>query len=295
MKSSRRTKLILGLALVVAAPGTLAIHSYGRVSGMIHPARVHVTVEDEAGAKRDLPGLEDVTFRTTDGLALRAWFAPGSRRAAVVFVHGGGGNRTQLLPEARILASHGYGVLAYDSRASGESDGDLVTCGDHEQRDVAAAIDFVSARAEIDSKRIGILGFSIGASTVALEAAGDPRVRAVVLYATWSSMEDEIKGKAHRFGPLSWGPVLFGLRRQGIDVDAVRPIDHVAEIGPRPLLMIAGTDDSDTPVAVMKRVFEAASEPKELWVEPHATHGHCVEAAPEEYEKRVVGFFDRSL
>ncbi len=295
MKPSRRTRLILGLTLVLAAPAALAFHSYRRVPGMIHPARVHVTLEDEAAAKRDLPGLEDVSFRTTDDLSLRAWFVPGSRRAAVIFVHGGGGNRTQLLPEARILASHGYGVLVYDSRASGESDGDLVTGGDHEQRDVTAAIDFVSSRADIDPKRIGLLGFSLGASTVALEAARDLRVRAVVLYATWSSMEDEIKAKANRFGPLSWGPVLFGLRRQGVDVDAVRPIDHVAEIGPRPLLMIAGTDDSDTPVAVMKQVFAAASEPKELWVEPHATHGHCVEAAPEEYEKRVVGFFDRSL
>lgn len=251
--------------------------------------------EDESSALRDVPGLEDASFRTTDGLTLRGWFAPGSRGAAIVFVHGGGGNRMQLFPEARILAHHGYGVLIYDSRASGESDGDLATLGAREQRDVEAAIDFVSARPEIDPKRIGIVGFSVGASTVVLEVAHDRRTRAVVLYATWSSMEDEIKWKARRFGPLSWAPVLFGLRRQGVDVDAVRPIDHMGEIAPRPLLMIAGSDDSDTPVAVMEQVFAAAREPKELWVEPRATHGSYVETAPAEYERRVVGFFDRSL
>jgi alpha-beta hydrolase superfamily lysophospholipase len=55
---------------------------------------------------------------------LRGWYAPGQRHAVVILVHGGGGNRLQLYPEARILARHGYGFLLYDSRAHGESDGD---------------------------------------------------------------------------------------------------------------------------------------------------------------------------
>ena len=132
-------------------------------------------------------------------------------------------------------------------------------------------------------------------ATVALEAARDARLRAVVLYATWTSLEDETYAKFGRFGALSWAPLVWGLRREGVDLANVRPIDHVGAIAPRPLLMIAGTRDADTPVPIMERVFAAAREPKELWIEEGAAHGTDVETAPEEYERRVVGFFDRSL
>jgi dipeptidyl aminopeptidase/acylaminoacyl peptidase len=292
---SRRRTLLLALALVGAAMAVIAFRADGRARQMAHPPREHVTPEEDARARQELPGRQDVTLRTSDSLTLRGWFAPGTRRAAVVLVHGWGGNRAQLLPEAGLLARHGYGILVYDSRASGESEGDLVSWGDGERRDVTAAVDFVSSRAEIDPGRIGALGFSLGSSSLALEAAGDPRVRAVVLQATWSSMQEEVAEKAGRFGPLSTGPALLRLRYEGIDVNAVRPIDRVAEIAPRPLLLIAGETDADTPVAVMQRVFAAARDPKELWIEPDATHGSYVRTAPEEYERRVTGFFDRNL
>jgi uncharacterized protein len=260
-----------------------------------HIPRTHATAADEADARRDVPALQDVSFKTSDGLTLKGWFAPGPKRATIVFVHGGAGNRTQLFPDARVLARHGYGILTYDSRACGESEGDLVSWGEYEQRDVFAALDFLSTRPEVDPHRVGVVGFSIGGSTVALAAARDPRAHAVVLYATWSSLEGEMKRNAGRFGPLSWGPALYGFRREGIEPDAVRPIDHVGEIAPRPLLMIAGTEDTDTPVDVMRQVFAAAQEPKELWVEPGASHGGYVQAQPAEYEARVVAFFDSNL
>ena len=150
-----------------------------------------MTADAKASAFAKIPKLEDVTLRTADGMNLRAWFAPGERRAVVIFVHGGGGNRAQLLPEEIVLSQHGYGILAYDSRASGESDGDLVSWGDREQHDLIAAIDYAASRPEVDPGRIAVLGFSIGASTVAMTAARDPRPSAVILYATWTSLTDE--------------------------------------------------------------------------------------------------------
>jgi dipeptidyl aminopeptidase/acylaminoacyl peptidase len=220
---------------------------------------------------------------------------PGSRRAVVIFVHGLWGNRLALFSEARLLAKHGYGFLLYDSRASGESDGDVATWGDREQLDVHAVVDYVSSRPEVDASRIALLGFSVGGSAAAMAVSHDPRPRALVLYATWSSLDDEMEYKFGRFGPISFAPVMFVMRRAGVVPDNIRPIDHLRAIHPRPLLMITGTLDDDTPVAVMAQLFQAAGEPKELWIVPGAKHGGYLAIAPEEYETRVVSFLDRAL
>ena len=234
-------------------------------------------------------------MRTSDGLILRGWFAPGNNGGTVIFTHGGGANRMQFYPEARALHRHGFGFLLYDSRGSGESDGDLHTRGDREQRDVEAAMDYVSSRADVDHNRIALVGFSIGASSVALAAVDDSRARAVVLCAIWTSLEDEMKTNVGKYGPLSWGPTLLALRRYGVDIDNVRPIDRIAAIAPRPLLFVSGTRDGDTPLAITERVFAAAREPKDLWIVQDAGHGEYLAAAPTEYESRLVGFLDRAL
>ncbi len=287
--------LLGAVACAVAAICVVAVRSALRASRELHMPRVRVSVDAERQAFAEVPGLERVTLRTADGLALNGLFAPGKRRASVILVHGGGGNRLQLLPEARVLARHGYGVLLYDSRASGESDGDITTWGDREQHDAIAAVDSMSMRPDVDPNRICLLGFSIGGSTVALAAARDRRVRCVILYATWSSLEEEMQNKYGKYGVLSWGTVLYVFRRSGVNVENVRPIDHIREISPRPLLMIIGTLDDDTPVPIMERLFAAAGEPKELWKVPGGHHGDCSTVAPREYEAKVVSFLERSL
>lgn len=284
------------LAVVLAGAAMMIARSEWTGTELVHSPRHPIPEAAEAWARRDVPGLTAVSLRTSDGLLLRGWYAPpGQRRAVVILVHGGGGNRLQLYPEARILARHGYGFLVYDSRGQGESEGDRITWGDREQRDLSAVLDFVSSLPEVDPARVAVLGFSIGGSTVTMTAARDQRARAVILYATWTSLEDEMHTNRARFGALSWGPILFAFRRAGIDLANVRPISHIHDIAPRPLLMIAGTDDSDTPVPVMQRLFAAAGEPKELWIVPGVNHESSVAAAPREYESRVISFLDRAF
>jgi dipeptidyl aminopeptidase/acylaminoacyl peptidase len=289
----RAVALALGLAGAVLAVGV--VRSAKRALADVRPVKHRIPAATRADAFRRVSDLRDVSFRTSDGLTLRGWYSPGTRGAVVVLVHGGDGDRTQLFPTARVLARHGYGFLAYDSRASGESDGDLVTWGDQERRDVSAALDFVASRPEIDPRRVAVLGFSIGASAVVLEAARDTRARAVILSPVWTSLHDEMGARAGRLGPLSVAVTLAVLRHEGIDVDAVRPIDHVHEIAPRPVFIITGTGDVDTPVSMVRSVFDAAGEPKTFWVVPGAKHGKYLETAPAEYEARIIGFLDGAL
>ena len=95
-------------------------------------------------------------------------------------VHGGGGDRTGAVAHADLLARHGYGVLVYDSRGRGESEGTPVSFGWGWPKDVAGALAFLRDRAEIDPDRIGGLGVSTGADVLIEVAAKDRTLKAVV-------------------------------------------------------------------------------------------------------------------
>ena len=120
---------------------------------------------------------ENVAFPAADGVRLSGWWVPGSNGAAVVVVHGGGGDRAGAVAHARMLSRAGYGVLLYDARGRGRSAGHENAFGWHWDRDVRGAVDFLTRRGIGD---ISLLGLSTGAEAVITEAAGDPRVDAVV-------------------------------------------------------------------------------------------------------------------
>jgi dipeptidyl aminopeptidase/acylaminoacyl peptidase len=130
-----------------------------QVQHMLHPVRRPVPASALAEARQRLPELQEVVFRSPDGLTLRGWYQPSRNRAAVLLVHGAGENRLWWLDEAEALARRGFGVLLYDSRAHGESEGGLQSWGEHEQLDVIGALDFLSARPDVDPARLGAEGF----------------------------------------------------------------------------------------------------------------------------------------
>ena len=232
---------------------------------------------------------QDVTFTASDGITLRGWYIPPANSAAIILAHGYAGNRLMLLPEAQILAEQGYGVLLFDFRGHGESQDALVTIGDHERRDLSAAIDFVSAQPDIE--KIGAIGFSMGAATLAQIAARDNRLDAVVIEAAFPTLVEEIHYRSRYFGPLSQIPSLRAVRRSGVDVDGVRPIDDLCAISPRPVLLIYGELDADVPPGTAQAMSDAACEPAELWIIGGAAHQNYTEVAPEEYAARLLNFF----
>ena len=120
---------------------------------------------------------ERVQFHASDGVDLSGWYIPSRNGAAIVLVHGGGGDREGTILHARMLARAGYGVLLYDARGRGDSAGHENAAGWEWDRDVRGAVSYLAARG---IHRIGSLGLSTGAEAVVVEAATDARVRAVV-------------------------------------------------------------------------------------------------------------------
>jgi len=285
---------LLGAGALLGALGFCAFSARHLRFGykQCHPTRQAITVDDTKRARQLLPGLQDLSFQTADGLTLRSWYAPPKNGAVMVLLTGLGGNRASLLDEAAVFARHGYGVLLLDGRAHGDSQGDTATWGYLEADDVVRAANLAYAQPGV--AQVGALGFSVGGSAVALAAIREPKIRVIVLYATWTSLREELAHKAPG-GAVSAYWIRKGFELAGVKLDAVAPGPAMKDLAPRPLLMLSGGQDTDTPPAAMDRLFAASAEPKEIWHIPEVGHGGYFQAEPAEYERRVVGFLDRAF
>lgn len=236
---------------------------------------------------------EPVVFTTSDGLTIRGWYFPSQNGAAIILGSGYGAGDPQLVEETNLLVSQGYGVLLFFWRGTGLSDGEMVTIGDQEQRDLKAALDWLSTRSDIDPARIGAMGFSMGGVVVAETAADDPRLKAVIIQAAFPTLEEVTHDKASLLGPLTQNIAEWTLRDAGIDLENVRAIDALCRISPRPVFLIYGSADEVIPPGTIERMEAAACEPFEFWVIEGAGHGGYMMV--EGYAERIITFFDEAL
>ncbi len=274
--------------------------AYSKALTLVHPLR---TLAGETPAAYGIPAWEDVRFLTADNLELSGWFIPPEAAvdgAAIIFVHGLGSNREDLLEQAALLHKYGYGVLLFDLRNHGESQGTITTLGYLEAGDVRAAVDYLLSRPDVNPQRIGLLGMSMGGATVLRSAARIPEVRAVVAEAAYTSIEDNLAHGVRALTglpPFPFAPLVawFGELESGLDIRLVRPIDDVGKIAPRPLLLIHGDQDTLVPLENGKALYEAAGEPKQLYIVTGAGHGGFIDADPQGFERILVDFFHINL
>ncbi|MBN2305931.1 MAG: alpha/beta fold hydrolase [Anaerolineae bacterium] len=275
--------VILAFVMIMAARFAVIALDPARVTLKQSPRDVGIT------------DYRDVIFTSSDEITISGWYVPSQNGATVILAHGFGGNREDLLPEAGLLAGHGYGVLLFDFRGHGISGDALRTVGNHEQRDLTAAIDFVIAQPEVDPAHVGAIGFSMGAATLAHVAAKDERLRAVVIESAFDTLDNVVHDMTSLFGPLTEWPARWSLQREGLDIDAVRPVDVVCNISPRPVFLIYGNQDDTVPDGAQAVMFAAACDPAETWLIRGAGHENFLDYAGEEYAARLLDFFDREL
>ena len=254
----------------------------------------------DPGVPADL-GVADVSFESTDGTTIRAWLALAKVGApAVVLVHGFKTSRAEMLPWARFLHDAGYNALLLDLRGAGRSAAGTIGLGATEPRDIVEAVQ--TAGEVFRTDHVAVLGISLGAGAVILAAADDPRISAVVADSAWTDQDFQLA----RLGFVDIGPFRLPLPPFGVpavnamvgaDVTKARPLDAIARISPRPILLIHSADDDNatTPVEGARRLFAAAGEPKELWVAPRGGHVGAINAFPDEYRARVLAFLGGAL
>lgn len=236
---------------------------------------------------------DSVQFEAPTG-AIAAWYVPPRNGAAVLLVHGSGGDRASVVDEAELLARHGYGVLSIDLPGHGESDGHANLLGANTQPAISAALDWLDGRPEVDRGRIAGLGSSLGAEVLLEAAAADPRLAAVIADGAERASDDRELGVDSGLAALTADAQRALLRVISGTTEPPPLIDLVDDIAPRPILLIAAGERPHE-IEVNRAYQRAAGAGAELWEVPDAAHTEAVETDPLEYERRVISFLNQAL
>ena len=237
-----------------------------------------------------------VTFQTPDGVSLTAWYTPPANGAVVILLPGSGGAKGSTVTHAEVLARHGYGTLALDSRGTGDSGGVGNAWGWHGTSDIAGAITWSQTVGDIDPDRIGLLGLSMGGEEAITAAALDERVNAVVaegvsarVPADLDYLPGDVLGSIQKVeGEVMWAVA-------DLMTSTTRPIplrDAVALAGRVPVLLIVGNADEERAAAP---AFMRSAPSLEVWDLPDTPHIQSLALHPDEWEARIIAFLDQAL
>jgi uncharacterized protein len=252
----------------------------------------HIASDDVPDAMFDVP-YEDVVVTAADGARLTGWYAPSRNGAAVVAL---GMSRESPREEAAMLARRGYGVLLYDPRGWGGSDGDPHAFGWEGHADVLAAVDWLRGRPEVDPGRIGGLGLSVGGEVMITAAAASPGIAAVVSEGAGERSVRETVDTDAGWLAVPFQAVVTGAL--AVFSDGGPPgglADLAPRVAPRPLLLVYGEDGQPGERELNPVYHRAAGPTATLWEVPGSPHIGGLETQPAEYERRVAGFFDDAL
>jgi uncharacterized protein len=236
---------------------------------------------------------QTVAFTASDGVDLEGWYRPSENGASVLMISGGGSNRMGTLRHAEMLVRNGYGVLVYDPRGSGNSEGTVNSYGWGWEKDAAAALDFLAERDDVEPGRVGALGLSTGAD-IAIDIAARRRdVKAVVADGAAAIGYKDIEAYSSR--TLDRAPMWFLFKSLEVIQGRSGPDDALADQIARsraPHLIISAGKPEQRWGELYDR---AGGDRSELWYLPNAGHTAALRQYPEAYEQRVVSFFDANL
>ena len=284
----RRSLRGLLIAASVLLAGYLLVVPFLGAYVLTHTARAYVPAPD-LGAPH-----ENVSFTTSDGLRLHGWYVPSRNGAAVISFPGRKGSQKP----ARILANHGYGVLLFDRRGEGDSDGDPHAWGWSGYRDVDAAVRFLQRRSDVKGDQIGGSGLSVGGEMM-LEAASKSRgLKAVVSEGAGERSYHELLDMTRsdkwlalpQYLSMAAGGALFSNHAPPPSLK-----DLVGRIAPTPVFFIYGEHGQEGERNLNPTYYKAAGRPKAIWEVPGAGHTGGIDAQPQRYEQRVVAFFNEAL
>jgi len=243
----------------------------------------------------DLP-FEEITFLSSQfDTPIRGFFIPGDNGVTIILPPAFTSGRGGWLHEIAVLHQYGYSVLSYESRSCM---GQYVSLGYAEVTEVGDALNYLATRPDVDMEKVGIHGFSSAGATSIMAAARYPVLRAVLAEGGYhdfgEQLHDNVQAQWPGLGMLYEFGVRVGYRlTMGYDLSVLSPISVIGQITPRPILLIYGTAEPALPGARLQ--LAAAGANAQLWEVPGATHGSYWYTAPEEFERRVIAFYDSAF
>lgn len=272
----------------------------------LHPGRRVLLPRDERQAQQITQGqnaeLEDVEIQAGDGIRLAGWMARprGWNHDVVILLHGLGDNRMGMTGYAALLLHHGFGVLMPDARAHGASGGVLATYGLLERDDIRRWFEW-AAQQENTSCIFGF-GESMGAAQLLQAVHSESNFCAVAGESPFASMREIAYDRVGQFfhagpwlGRSVFRPVVeiafwYARWKYHLDLEQVLPDGAVAG-SQVPVWLIHGRDDRNIPVRHSRQI--ARNNPRlTVWEVPGADHCGAISVSPQEFERRLVGWFE---
>jgi len=288
----RGKAVVVTLAVLIFSLSTLSV-----VGGFL---LARALGSDQGGETIDptrfLGNAQALDFATSDGSSHNGWFFPGLRGAPLVVIcHGYRSSREEILTLGTSLQQHRYNVFAFNFAGHGESPASYTTLGYREAEELQAALDMLSQRTDIDTQRIGLWGYSLGAYAALEVATRAPAVKAVVADSVYPHPTALLQAELRDFPVFSTVSViefrLLSLFVGGFGGDLNSDLNALAGT---PKLFIAA-DDAPELAAMTRQLYGSAPGPKDLMNLPRTNMSALIAEERREYENVVVSFFLRSL
>lgn len=236
---------------------------------------------------------------TSDGLRLRGWYyRTPTRRNLIVLVHGMQGSWAEMAGLGHDLHRCGYDILLFDLRGHGQSDPSRLFMGRRERGDIRAVLSWAK-REGFSPDRVGWVGNSMGASTLLMEGAQNPDIRAVVLDSPYGNLPELLNAQLtqHSHLPKVFNPgILLAARWAfGVRTDDLIPLRSAKRWTDRPLLLIHGEADSIVPVRHARQLAQAAGPNCSAIMLPGVEHVEAYHRNRPGYVAAVDRFFGKHL
>ena len=312
VSKNRFFKIGCGIIAVAGITAALFIASYSsRMTKLVHTIDPTFRRIDRTPLEALGPGTRTVSFPNEEGMYVPGWYREGDNGAAIIFLHGLGGTRMQLVNIARRFTNQGYSVLLIDQRGHGEHTGTVTTFGRAESLDALAAVDWLIEQPGVDRNKIGMYGASMGATTCIHAAAqdaesGENNIACTVADSSYASLETQAFYDLGREEspiplPLAFRPLavmLFMATSKfiiGKWAEYPDPVDVIGKIQ-CPLYLIHGDCDTRISPDSIDRLTEAARAGDvdfESW--RVVNEGHCSYHDSDEFIQRLSRFFAEHL
>jgi fermentation-respiration switch protein FrsA (DUF1100 family) len=248
-------------------------------------------------------GFERLRLVASDGVPTVGWYLPppSAPAPAVIVLHGHKGRKDDFLEQAAFLNRAGFGVAMFDMRHHGESGEAVVTFGVREADEVKPYLEFLKGRPEHAGRKIGVIGWSMGAVTALKAASLYPELAAIVADSPFAKLSEQSYWRVAGFVPrpfttyawmftMATGCLLTGLPPSAWDVTRWLPA-----LGQRPVFFIHGTDDNNIPFTQTEQLVSVIGRPVEMWYAKGVNHVDARKVYAKEYAERVTAFFRKTL
>ena len=234
---------------------------------------------------------QNLTFESGNK-TLKGWFMPSSDKEAnttVLIVHGYGESKSSYLKVAKMLNSK-YNIFAFDLRGHGESGGSTTTFGFKESKDIVEAVRAVK---NITKGKIYGIGYSMGGSALAIAKNKSNSIDKIVIDSAFSDFNKAYLETAEDLPLLSYlREIIFPFLEGYIKTDPSHISPKRSIKSNKNVFIIHSKNDAVLNESNAYSLYNNAKKPKKIWIVEDARHRKIYKRYPEEYEKKVMSFFE---